>query len=103
MYIYITEGGALAEDVHLREGKRRRRRLLVLGPDRIIFIIDRAQEQNKYTPPCTPFALLTTTVEMDPIGLPDDDGSTAAGAPGSEPPLQVSAKFPLYDDERKKS
>lgn len=52
----------------------------------------------------TPFTLLlTTTVEMDPIGLPDDDGSTAAGAPGSEPPLQVSAKFPLYDDERKKS
>lgn len=95
----------MAEDVHLREGNRRRRhRLLVLGPDRIIFIIDRAQEQNKYTPPCTPFALLTTTtVEMDPIGLPDDDGSTAAGAPGSEPPLQVSAKFPLYDDERKKS
>lgn len=62
-----------------------------------------AQEQNKYTP-CTPITLLlTTTVEMDPLGLPDDDGSTAAGAPGSEPPLQVSAKFPLYDDERKKS
>lgn len=31
------------------EGKSRRRRLLVLGPDRIIFIIDRAQEQNKYS------------------------------------------------------